>query len=65
MYSGCTAHPKKQLSRQSSSSVLEQCTQVHSQRCPLGKRASGNEYCPHAIAKSEASAKLTRVSVPL
>lgn len=62
VYSGCTAYPEKQLSRQRAKFLI---SAVHSKRCPLGKCASGNEYCPHAVMKSEASAELTWVSVPL
>lgn len=60
--SGCTAHPKEQLSRHRAKFFI---SAVHSKRCPLDKCASVNEYCPHATMKSEASAKLSWVSIPL
>lgn len=67
VYSGREAHPKEQLSRQRAEFFISAAlsTQVHSKRCPLGKHASGNECCPHAVMEGEASAKLTQVSVPL
>lgn len=59
VYSGCTAHPKEQLSRQRAKFFI---SALHTKRCPFRKRASGNEYCAQAVMRSEASAKLARVS---